>query len=292
MVSSANDTGLDPGLPLGVFDSGLGGLTVVRALLEALPAERILYLGDTARVPYGTRSAETVIRYARGSARVLTRRGIKALIVACNTVSAVALDMLRAELDVPVVGVIDPGAAAGVEAAERLAASQGPLPRIGVLGTAGTVASGAYPRAVGRLSTRHEVVAEPAPLLVPLAEEGWLEGDVPELAVRRYLEPLLEAGAGVVVLGCTHYPLLYDTIVRVAEQIAGRAVPVVDSAHATAQAVAALLAEGRIPPAPDGVSGARLELYVTDLPQSFQTMSSRFLGHEALAVHQVDIEPG
>ncbi len=282
---------LDATAPLGVFDSGLGGLTVVRALMQALPAERILYLGDTARVPYGTRSAETVIRYARGSARVLTRRGIKALIVACNTVSAVALDMLRAELDVPVVGVIDPGAAAGVEAAEGLAASRGTPPRIGVLGTAGTVASGAYPRAVGRLSTRHEVVAEAAPLLVPLAEEGWLEGDVPELAVRRYLEPLLEAGAGVIVLGCTHYPLFYDTIARVAAEIAGHAVPVVDSAHATAQAVAALLAEGRIPPAPAGASGARLELLVTDLPQSFQTVSSRFLGHEALAVHQVDIEP-
>lgn len=283
--------GLDPQAPLGVFDSGLGGLTVVRALLEALPEERILYLGDTARVPYGTRSAETVIRYARGSARVLTERGIKALIVACNTVSAVALDMLRAELDVPVVGVVDPGASAGVAAADALAAEQGALPRIGVLGTAGTIASGAYPRAVGRLSTRHEVVAEPAPLLVPLVEEGWFDGEVPELAVRRYLEPLLEGGAGVVVLGCTHYPLLYDTIARVAAEIAGHAVPVVDSAHATAQAVAALLAEGRIPASPVGAPGARLDLLVTDLPQSFQIVSSRFLGHEALAVHQVDIAP-
>ena len=283
---------LDAQAPLGVFDSGLGGLTVVRALMQTLPEERILYLGDTARVPYGTRSAETVIRYARGSARVLTQRGIKALIVACNTVSAVALDMLRAELDVPVVGVVEPGASAGVEAAEQLAGEQGTLPRIGVLGTAGTIASGAYPRAVGRLSTRHEVVGEAAPLLVPLVEEGWLDGAVPELAVRRYLEPLLEAGAGVVVLGCTHYPLLYDTIARVAEQVAGRKVPVVDSAQATARAVAALLAEGRIPPAPGAVSGARLELLVTNLPQSFQAVSSRFLGHEALAVHQVDIEPG
>lgn len=283
---------LDPHAPLGVFDSGLGGLTVVRALMQALPAERILYLGDTARVPYGTRSAETVIRYARGSARVLTRRGIKALVVACNTVSAVALDMLRAELDVPVVGVVEPGASAGVAAADEVAGAQGALPRIGVLGTAGTIASGAYPRAVGCLSTRHEVVGEPAPLLVPLVEEGWLEGEVPALAVRRYLEPLLEAGAGVVVLGCTHYPLLYDTIARVAEEIAGHAVPVVDSAHATAGAVAALLADGRIPPAPGQPAGARLELLVTDLPQSFQAVSSRFLGHEALAVEQVDIEPG
>src|SRR5262245_21922733 len=159
--------------PLGVFDSGLGGLTVVRALLSALPQERIVYLGDTARVPYGTRSAETVIRYARGCARVLIERGIKGLVVACNTVSAVALDLLRAELDLPVLGVIEPGARTAVRALET--AARGGALRIGVLGTAGTVASGAYPRAVSQISTRHEVVAMAAPLLVPLAEEGWLE---------------------------------------------------------------------------------------------------------------------
>jgi glutamate racemase len=194
--------------PLGVFDSGLGGLTVVRALRAAAPSERIVYLGDTARVPYGTRSPDTVVRYARSCARVLTARGVKALVVACNTVSAVALEMLRAELDLPVLGVIEPGARAALAAAESTPGGEGDAHRIGVLGTPGTIASGAYPRAVSRLSTRYEVVAQAAPLLVPLVEEGWVEGDVPRLAIRRYVEPLVRARVRVIVLGCTHYPAL------------------------------------------------------------------------------------
>ena len=160
--------GLPPNAPLGVFDSGLGGLTVAAALRRALPHERIVYLGDTARVPYGTRSSETVIRYARGCARLLLERGVKALVIACNTVSAVALDILRAELDLPVLGVIEPGARAALDALAR-SGHNGP---VGVLGTAGTVASGAYPRAVSQLSTRVEVVAQAAQLLVPLVEEA------------------------------------------------------------------------------------------------------------------------
>ncbi len=277
--------------PLGVFDSGLGGLTVVRAIHESLPHESIVYLGDTARVPYGTRSAETVIRYARGCARLLTAHDVKALIIACNTVSAVALDLLRAELDLPVIGVIDPGATAAVRAAEGLASSGGPPPKVGVLGTAGTVASGAYPRAVSRVTTRLEVVARSAPLLVPLVEEGWLEGQVPELAVRRYLEPLVAAGAGVIVLGCTHYPLLQPIVERVAEELAGVALPVVDSAHATAQVVAEMLADARIPPAPETAQGT-LRLLVTDLPGGFSAVASRFLGGEsAPSIEQVDIDP-
>lgn len=194
--------------PLGVFDSGLGGLTVVHALRELLPNESLIYLGDTARVPYGTRSADTVVKYARGCARILVNRGVKALVIACNTVSAVAIDILRAELDLPVVGVVEPGAGAAVEATSRLASGGvEPLARIGVLGTAGTIASGAYSRAVSKINTRMEVVGQAAPLLVPLVEEGWLDGDVPELAVRRYVGPLIEQGARVLVLGCTHYPL-------------------------------------------------------------------------------------
>ncbi len=169
--------------PLGVFDSGLGGLTVVRALRERCPGEDIVYLGDTARVPYGTRSPETIIRYALGCSRVLIARGVKAIVVACNTVSAVALDMMRVELDLPVLGVILPGARAAVEAAAGRP--------VGVLGTTGTITSGAYPRAIAALSTRTEVIVQAAPLLVPLAEEGWTEGEVPRLVARRYLEPLI-----------------------------------------------------------------------------------------------------
>jgi glutamate racemase len=282
--------------PLGVFDSGLGGLTVVRALLGALPDESIVYLGDTARVPYGTRSAETVVRYARGCARVLRERDVKALIVACNTVSAVALDMLRAEFDLPVVGVVDPGARAAVRAAEALILAGRSKPaKIGVLGTAGTIASGAYPRAVARLTTRLEVVAEPAPLLVPLVEEGWLEGQVPELAVERYVAPLIENGASVLVLGCTHYPLLQPIVARVARRLSGADVPVVDSAFATAEAVQQLFAEQRVLRAPERGSSTlahRLELLVTDLPASFSTTARRFLGAEiAPEVAQIDLLP-
>jgi glutamate racemase len=277
-------------LPLGVFDSGLGGLTVVRALRVALPDERILYLGDTARVPYGTRSAETVVRYARSCARMLTQRGVKAIVVACNTVSAVALDMLRAELDLPVLGVIEPGASAALAALERLPrrASE-PPPKIGVLGTQGTVNSGAYPRALSRLTTRVEVVSQAAPLLVPLVEEGWLEGPVPRLAVERYVAPLLENGARVIVLGCTHYPLLAPIVREVAEALSGTEIAVVDSAVATAEHLLALVRDERVPRASTPASPS-LELYVTDLPGSFGVVAGRFLGGELPEVHQVDLE--
>lgn len=278
---------------LGVFDSGLGGLTVVRALRQALPDERILYLGDTARVPYGTRSAETVLRYARSCARVLIDRGVKGIVVACNTVSAVALEMLRAELDLPVLGVVEPGARAAVEALAGLAVAPGePPPRIGVLGTAGTVASGAYPRAIARESTRVEVVALPAPLLVPLVEEGWLEGDVPRLAIERYLAPLIAAGARIIVLGCTHYPLLAPLIAEVARKLAGREVRIVDSARATAADVALWIDQERILRASGASTLPSLEVFVTDRPQSFQEQASRFLGVDAPPVLQIDLAPG
>jgi glutamate racemase len=279
-----------PGAPLGVFDSGLGGLTVARAILQALPHERIVYLGDTARVPYGTRSAETVIRYARGCANVLIERGVKALVIACNTVSAVALELLQAELDLPVLGVVRPGAETAVRTLESLGldARQAPA-KVGVLGTMGTINSGAYPRAVAQVSTRVEVIANAAPLLVPLVEEGWIEGDVPRLAVRRYVEPLIAAGAGVIVLGCTHYPLLKSIIAEVAAELAGRFIPVVDSAEATAEAVRVAIAEERIPAAVAAPS-ERLELLVTDLPKSFEAVASAFLGHETPGVQQIDLK--
>ncbi len=272
--------------PLGVFDSGLGGLTVAAALRRALPSERIIYLGDTARVPYGTRSPETVVRYARGCARLLLERGVKALIIACNTVSAVAVDILRAELDLPVLGVVEPGARAALDALAR-GGRGGP---VGVLGTAGTVASGAYPRAVSQLSTRLEVVAQAAPLLVPLVEEGWLTGEVPRLAVRRYVEPLVAANVNVIVLGCTHYPLLKPIIAEVAAELSGRAIPVVDSAEATAAAVCAWIVDEKVAPAQTTPKpGEELELLVTDLPKSFASMAEQMLGGSAPQVTQVDL---
>jgi glutamate racemase len=264
---------------LGVFDSGLGGLTVVRALREALPTEDIVYLGDTARVPYGTKGASTVVKYALACARHLVGRGVKALVVACNTVSAVAPERMRVELDLPVLGVIEPGARAAVAASKT--------GRIGVLATAGTIASGAYPRAVAQLSTRAEVTGQAAPLLVPLAEEGWTEGEVPRLAVRRYLEPLARAAVDVVLLGCTHYPLLQGTIEDEARSIVGPHTRVVDSAHATALDVRAFLEARDL--ARGGSARGAVSLLVTDVPRTFAETAARFLGEEAPKVELVDL---
>jgi glutamate racemase len=256
--------------PIGVFDSGLGGLTVVRAMQARLPHENIVYLGDTARVPYGTRSAQTVQHYARACAARLCEHEIKFLVVACNTVSAVALDMLRAELSVPVLGVIEPGARAGV------AASRGG--RLGVIATAGTVQSGAYPRAVQQVDPKVRVWMEAAPLLVPLVEEGWLEGEVPELVVRRYLLPLAAQRIDALVLGCTHYPLLADVIARELAAQSGGAVPVVDSAQATASELSQLLAERALANNTGGTGSLRM--LVTDTPRRFSEVASRFLGRD------------
>jgi glutamate racemase len=268
--------------PIGVFDSGLGGLTVARAIREALPSESLVYLGDTARVPYGTRSAETVIRYARSCGRALERHGVKVLVVACNTVSAVALDMLRVELDLPVLGVIEPGA--------RAAAAATRTGRIGVIATAGTVASGAYPRAVAGVQTRAEVFQEAAPLLVPLAEEGWLDGTVPELVAARYLEPLV-VGAHVdaLVLGCTHYPLLQQVIASQVRALTERDVAIVDSGIAAAQELRTLV-EDRELAQPSSEPGS-LRLLVTDRPGRFAEVASRFLGRsvEEVPVEQIDL---
>ena len=279
------------GAPLGVFDSGLGGLTVVHVLRQVATHESIIYLGDTARVPYGTRSASTVVRYARSCAAVLTERGVKALVIACNTVSAVAVEILRAELDIPVIGVVEPGARAAVRAGQEVAdATGGPPPRIGVMGTVGTIRSGAYQRAVQQLSTRFEVVGQPAPLLVPLVEEGWLTGQVPELAVERYVAPLIDAGAHVIVLGCTHYPLLRPIVESVATRLAGHPIRVVDSAAATSEVIVEMLAEGRIVPAMETASGT-LELLVTDQPDGFQKSADLFLGEHTPEVTQIDLAP-
>jgi glutamate racemase len=266
--------------PLGVFDSGLGGLTVVRALREALPDEDMIYLGDTARVPYGTRGASTIIKYALGCSRHMVDRGVKALVVACNTVSAVAPDRLRVELDIPVLGVVEPGARAAV-AATRTG-------RIGVLATAGTIASGAYPRAVAQVSTRAEVVGQAAPLLVPLAEEGWTSGEVPRLAIRRYLEPLARAGVDVVVLGCTHYPLLRDLIEAEVCALLGPDVAVVDSAYATAQEVRSFLQARGLARGPSGAR-ASVQLLVTDVPGAFLETATRFLGDAVNELEQIDL---
>jgi glutamate racemase len=268
---------LDRERPIGVFDSGVGGLTVARALANRLPRESILYFGDTARVPYGSKSPETVRRYSRESARLLLSWDVKLLVIACNTATAHAEETLRRELDIPVVGVIEPGASAAV-AATRTG-------RIGVLGTAGTIGSGAYDLAVRRrLGDGGRVYAQPCPLFVPLVEEGWIDHPVTRMVAREYLRPLKEVDVDVVVLGCTHYPLLRATL---ADEV-GAGVTLVDSGEETAETVAGLLREHGIetsahePPAH--------AFFVSDSPLRFREFGRRFSDGLVDAVSHVDID--
>jgi len=261
--------------PIGVFDSGIGGLTVFRALAARLPRERILYLGDTARVPYGTKSRETVDRYTRESARFLLRRGIKALVVACNTASALALPSLQGELPVPSLGVIDPGA----HRACRLSESG----RIGVIGTEATIRSGAYPEAIRRTRAGAEVTAVACPLFVPLAEEGWAETEVARLVAESYLAGFRGRGIDTLVLGCTHYPLLRDVIGRVL----GEGIRLVDSAEATAAEAAEMLEKNAL--LAEGGEAVDHHFFVTDSSRRFEEVGSRFLGMPLARLEQVDI---
>jgi glutamate racemase len=258
--------------PVGIFDSGVGGLTVHRRIAERLPGVSLVYLGDTARVPYGTKSAETVIRYARNCASLLVGRGVGMLVVACNTASAFALDTLRNELPLPVLGVVEPGADTAVATTRN--------GRIGVIGTRGTVASGAYQRAIAARSPEAKVFCQACPLFVPLAEEGWTDGDVPERVARTYLEPLLAHGVDTLVLGCTHYPLLREVIARVA----GTGVTLVDSAEATAEAVARMPGYG-----PNTALPPSRTFLATDAPDTLREVGTRFLGAPIESVEWVDV---
>lgn len=249
--------------PIGVFDSGLGGLTVVHALRARLPGESLVYLGDTARVPYGPKSPETVRRYADEIARWLLGQGVKAIVVACNTATAHALAHLRATLPVPVLGVIEPGARA---------AARGTRGHVGVIGTAGTIRSGAYRRALEAAAPGVRITERACPLFVPLVEEGWVDHPVTEAVAREYLAPLAAAGADTVVLGCTHYPVLAPVLARVLP--AGTVL--IDSAEETARATADLLAARGIAAPADAVGGLRLA--ATDEPENFAALASRFLG--------------
>jgi glutamate racemase len=261
--------------PIGVFDSGVGGLTVLKALMERLPHESTLYLGDTARVPYGTKSGEVVTRYSLKNAQFLLERGIKLLVVACNTASAVALPALSAALPVPVLGVIAPGA----RAALRRTKGGG----VGVIGTPGTIRSGAYQRELLAAEPGVRVKARACPLFVPLAEEGWTGGDVPLLVAREYLTEFARDGVDTLVLGCTHYPLLKGVIA----EVVGPRVALVDSAEATAEAVEALLTESRAL-APTGSTTAH-GYFVTDVPERFVEVGARFLGRPIPSAEQVDL---
>lgn len=253
-------------LPIGVFDSGVGGLTVLRALRREMPSERLLYFGDTARVPYGTKSKETVTRYALEVAGFLESKGVKHLVVACNSATALALPALRRAARVPVTGVIEPA----VRAARR-AANTGV---VGVIGTEATVASGAYQAAWARAGGRGRIVAAACPLFVPLVEEGWWDTGVTREVARRYLGPLLKTRPRALILGCTHYPLLKPVLAR----CAGRGVALIDSGTETAAEVRrALEARSLLRRTGRGSEG----FFVTDGPERFRRLAKRFLGHAA-----------
>jgi glutamate racemase len=266
---------------IGIFDSGMGGLTVLRALMARLPDERFVYLGDTARLPYGTKSADTVTRYAVQAARALVKREIKLLVVACNTVSGVALPTLEETLaPTPVVGVIAPGAEAAVAAAP-----QGP---IAVIATEGTVKGGAYVRAIQDHARDIPVVQQACPLFVALAEEGLLSGEIATLAAHRYLDPLLATvpHPKALVLGCTHFPALKSVIA----EVAGPAMKLVDSAATTAEAVAQVLKTKNLERAPG--TTARSVFLATDAPDRFARVGEIFLGRpiDPGSVELVDLQ--
>ncbi|RMG98726.1 MAG: glutamate racemase [Deltaproteobacteria bacterium] len=249
--------------PIGVFDSGVGGLSVVAALEAALPAESIVYLGDTARLPYGTKSPQTVERYALSAARALVAEGVKMVVIACNTASAVALDAVRRALaPVPVVGVVEPGAAAAVATGAR---------RVLVLATEGTIRGGAYERAIAHMAPDVEVVGVACPLFVALAEEGWTCGEIPVQIARHYLQAHLSPRPDAIVLGCTHFPLLSGVVA----EVAGPAVRLVDSAETTARRISAELHATGLAAARRGSGG--LVLLATDGAERFARVGSRFL---------------
>jgi len=258
---------------IGIFDSGVGGLTVFKEIERLLPREDIFYLGDTARVPYGTKSAETVEQYALEAGAFLVDQGVKILVVACNTASAVALPALRERFNLPVVGVIEPGSRSAAKSRNG---------RIGVIGTEGTIGSGRYEEAITGFLPNARVFSTACPLFVPLAEEGWAEHQVAQLAAREYLQPLKQSGIDTLVLGCTHYPLLRKTL----QQEMGDEVDLVDSAEATATTVADLIHQQGLARTKDGGSHV---FFVTDVPTRFVRVGQAFLGHELTQVKQVRI---
>ncbi len=261
-------------LPIGIFDSGVGGLTVFKEVISLLPHEDIIYMGDTARVPYGTRSPRTVIKYSQEITRFLMRQGIKLLVVACNTSSAVSLPALQKKNEIPVIGVIEPGA--------RRAAEMTQNKRVGVIGTEGTVKSRAYERAIQGIDQDITVISRACPLFVPLAEEGWVDTQVTRLTAQNYLGPLREKAIDTLVLGCTHYPLLEGII----KEATGDGVCLVNSAKETAKEVKRVLKE-EVLISPEERDGS-YTFYVTDNAERFLRVGGRFLGRKLSSVQEID----
>ena len=275
---------MDRNLPIGIFDSGVGGLTVYKALHERLPNERFVYLGDTARVPYGTKSLATVERYAVENSKFLEAHGIKLLVVACNTASALALPAIRKAIKVPVIGVIEPGSRAAVELAQDKT--------IGVIATEATVQSHAYAKAIAAMGAKGHVVERACPLFVALAEEGWADSDVARTVAQDYLKDFIRMPPVALVLGCTHYPILRDVI----SDTVGTEVKLIDSGAATARDVESLLESSDL--THEDALGLYQErqlcddldhFYVTDAAERFAKVAERFLGSAPSILEAVEI---
>lgn len=264
--------------PIGVFDSGVGGLTVVRELMRNLPSEKIVYFGDTARVPYGSKSKDTIIRYSRQIIRFLLEQEVKAIVVACNTASALALDVVKEELDIPIIGVIEAGA--------LIAAKETKNKRIGVIGTIGTVGSGIHESYLKKFNPGVKVFGKACPLFVPLVEEGWLHDPITTEIATRYLEDLKEKSIDTLILGCTHYPLVRSTI----RQVMGDEVRLVNPAYETALELSRLLKqEGILNPGEKNVEFP-YQFYVSDSEDKFRSFANSILPYDVEQTKKIDIE--
>ncbi|MDT8317759.1 MAG: glutamate racemase [bacterium] len=259
---------------IGIFDSGIGGLTVLHSIIKALPAEDTIYVGDTARVPYGTKSVTAVTNYSLEIGRFLEKMDIKALVVACNTASAVALPKLKEAFNIPVIDMIDPAAGNAVETTQN--------GHIGVIGTEGTIKSGAYENKIKTFGQKIEVTSIACPLFVPLAEEGWIDNDVALAATRIYLEPFKRSKIDTLILGCTHYPLLKDTI----REVIGDKIALIDSGETASLCLKEILKSEK---KKEQETVPRRSYFVTDTPDRFLRLGKRFLGDEIDDVRHIDI---
>jgi glutamate racemase len=259
--------------PIGVFDSGIGGLTVLHQILQSLPHENTVYLGDTARSPYGTKSVETVLRYSFENSEFLLEKGVKVVVVACNTSTAVALAQLKDKLSIPVIGVIEPGVRRAIQSTKAK--------RVGVIGTEATIQSGAYTRALKAVDPAIEVYSRSCPLFVPLVEEGWTDNEVVDMTVNAYLGSLKQSGIDTLILGCTHYPLLKKAL----RKFMGSGVRLVDSAEETAKEVELILKKAAI--AKKTGKGVH-SFFVTDAPDRFIKVGRRFLGEKVESAVRIE----
>ncbi|MDR0398595.1 MAG: glutamate racemase [Endomicrobium sp.] len=260
--------------PIGIFDSGFGGLTVMSAINKVLPSENLIYFGDTAHVPYGTKSQNAILKFSKEITSFLIKNRVKLIVVACNTASALALPVLEKTLKVPIIGVIAPGAKAAIDASKNF--------RIGIIGTEGTIGSKSYPKAINKLA-KAKIYQQACPLLVPLVEEGWIDEEITDRTVKKYIKPLLAKKIDTLVLGCTHYPLLRKTL----ERNLDKNIILVDSATSTALEVKRILDKKSLLASKNGKK--YLKFYVSDNPEKFKKIGRRFFSKNITTIKKIDL---